>query len=927
MTDTTVLPPSCDFSSDWMAWLALRHFLSAHLLRELVGTVVAQAGYDMGDLFEEAYHETELWNEGWIVRPHAFSAAGRSDYVRGYYIRMVESLVAQNDAGGYPSRETSPTRAGGLGQETVDLFVRFGAVDLSVDLDAWNTAFATVEDRIQPSFKALLNVLTSAIEAKESNTVDLWSRVRPTLAPLGMPLEAVFTKHIADLLADSDAWELAMAGYETARDLYEEWSPGAAWKDVSSSWKTSVIGSLAAALAVLQEDPGATAAVLEPAAGGALAQDPMRAANLTIDAAAGASPPPAEGHDSAPRHCTIMKAPLLVHSHNDRRVVNLVRQGQYEAAGRRFWALLRRQHALGAARAARSTKSAYAWGLLTELSAALGKEQNPDAFKSAMRMLLESGDDVEAERLAWSGPFLATYVDDECVAALISHAAKYKGSRISRERVLLTVFTAWACECRTPGRESAVLLMWRHVAALAQQFPAKLGKALDMGRPSLTALKEIAQKRPELRANVSEQIQQALCARLGSTEDFWMGRADACEAIAAYADAFSPGQLEQVLQAVLNLLATIDTRQSMWPVTRPALALFVGPAVTNHVKHHSRLGPEIVREILRIGLDQESERRNILFYLHDFDAQLLTDPQVVAKLSEHGIVSELAANARRHGSSLVGGAISSLLLAPSVSGHDGVEAALLGLHEVLKSASEASPSVGLAMAYGTLLSLLNTRAKLEEALPDDHAWLDEHYRRLLAEIPDVWRAVARRPPIFASFLILRQEHAHPVIVHNWAVASLRFGEAFGQSKAIEEVLRSAAEEAPELARPIHLAHTTRAVTRPIESMDVELARTDDPEVFYANIGRHLAQLRRSEDRDQNEVLRKLLLAQCLRFGPRPVDVAVLLESTRADHLRDHARANGLSDYRMRLAHAGELSLTLAPVLDLFNDPILPIAEK
>lgn len=179
--------------------------------------------------------------------------------------------------------------------------------------------------------------------------------------------------------------------------------------------------------------------------------------------------------------------------------------------------------------------------------------------------------------------------------------------------------------------------------------------------------------------------------------------------------------------------------------------------------------------------------------------------------------------------------VKALLFAPSASGREGVEGALESLKRMLASATDKHQSPGLALAYDALLLLLEFQQKIEEALPGEEAWLRATYRDLLAQIPGVWQEAARRPLLFAPFALPPPTKPNPVIIHNWAFASLRFAEALGQLDQVEAALREASAN-PELAPSIALARATRAVVHPITTADLEEARTADGAVHRRPCG-------------------------------------------------------------------------------------------
>jgi hypothetical protein len=921
MNGTPTQMSSTDLGQHWMAWLALRHFLPARLLRELISIAVRQATKErlsLESLFEEVSVDGPLWNECWAVRPRSTEKQQDRDLDREYYVRLVRSLVWQNEEGGLARLRDQTEDPGSLGPELLDAIVGFGSVDLSVKATYFDDLFERRASVLQGSFRCLLGAFRTA---RENHKVlpcnELWRGVGSSVESVPMPLRAVMVKHVADLCADADSWDRALVGYDQADEMLAQRSPVEGWADIVAAWRVHITGSRAAALAITGADRADAARLLAGALHGkSLEQDPVAMMQLSFDALVTSLRARPDDDEIEDRKLATMVAPLLLSSHDPSAALGDWLRRDYDDAHRRFWGLLRRQIALGAGIEARATKVWYARSLLDELFDVLQKNKQPRSFELAARMLVESGNADAIGRIPWREPLLAAYVDDSCIQMLIQHAGAHAGSRIERELTLIALFKEWVPHL-SPSSQNCALRMWRHVAALAKEFPAQFESHLNVGGSCLEALRELAEKRPELRSQVNQEVQEAICERLRSPEEWWTSQSEACKTADAYADAFDAPSMARVIVAVLDRLKNIAPETDLWPVTRPALTFLVSTPVTEHVKTNPEIGKAIIDQILRLGMEQESEQRMVLYYLRDFDPALLEDPDVRSKLSRAGIVEHVRALARQITASSATDAIKALLLVPAISGRPGLEDAFESLKAILDSASSSQSRTGLAHAYDPLLLLLEERESIEQALPEHLDWLRSTYQELLARIPAVWQAAAKRPAVLAPWGLPRPTKAHPVVVHNWAFASLRFAEAVGSSLDVEAALWEASANA-ELAPHIRLARATRAGARRIEPADIEEARAADAETFYAALGRRLAQLKTATT-ESGADLCKVLVQQCLRFGPRDVDAAVLMEAARFG-LHDHVRASGMRDYETRLQADRDRRLILGPILlDVFGE--------
>ncbi len=112
------------------------------------------------------------------------------------------------------------------------------------------------------------------------------------------------------------------------------------------------------------------------------------------------------------------------------------------------------------------------------------------------------------------------------------------------------------------------------------------------------------------------------------------------------------------------MLEHTNPETGMWPIIRPALQVLVTKEVKALAKEIPELGQKIISAILRFGLKQESESARVIFYLHDFDVELLQDPSIKETLRES--LQIVRQRAKRINSSDVVEKIQALLLAPII---------------------------------------------------------------------------------------------------------------------------------------------------------------------------------------------------------------------------------------------------------------------
>jgi hypothetical protein len=898
-----------DFSENWMIWLVLRHFLSTVALRDLLSVVVTRASsgrLDLATLFEECNAGEFAWNDVWMIRHRTVdSEIGRS------LQQFVRCIVWQNDQTGF-----SGGISDGKSDENMSQFflatrlADFGSSDLNSPSTLADGILAS-RLPLQASLKAFLNVFTSTKAMRSHPSEGASFDTVVTLQEIGMPAAAIATKHMADLYADVDAWDWALEGYSQTCKLLEFWKPAPAWMSLSDAWRTLAVQSRATALRIVN-GPGPSYDVLRDGKL-PLLSNPLRVINSDLDSLVVASHPDVDGFKAIDNRVAILSAPLSRHSHSDVDALHYTLSGKYSEANRCYWAALRRQLALGIAADAGTTKVNYARSSLIELKTQVAKDKNPVSFRFAIGLLIEAMNHDAVSRVDWSDELVDSYVDHECVTLVMSRVEAFPGCRRERALVAVELFREWTTRIAFDKQEIAVA-MWSYVALLAKQFSASFESEVDVGRRSLRALKELAEKRPEFRRHVAALVVDAIDERMQTDQSMW-GVVSALEAITEYADSLDSSDVLRIIGRVLEILRAADPARDMWPLVRPAIGFLISDPVKRCAGRDEELGHRILEQIIRFGLEQETEHGRLFFYLHDFNPSLLQDPMVVAQMQAP--VVEVRRRVLEINSTRVTESIFALLLAPTVSGDDGVKDAIDGLIRVLRSVSgDGTRSPGLPYAYDCVLLLSESVDKLRSVMSRHEAWYEGAIDRLVVCISDLWMAAQNNPLIFAPFSFPPRSRPDPILVHNWAFASLRLAETVPADNRIGSALSSAATRS-ELVAPIGLARAARALARSSDFVDVTAVRGAGREEFYLALGRRLVQLETKTAEDAPELC-AALVEKCLQFGPRELDASVFLAAARLG-MHAQVRSLGLSDYLARLQNSREHRLALWPIVDLFRE--------
>jgi hypothetical protein len=911
MSDASVSDRRRHFSAHWMTWLVVHHFLPASLLRELISVVVgsvSEGTIELGQLIQDIQSSEEKgWNDSWMIRTLEVEFGQRTTLQR-----LIRGLVWQNDMSIWSGPDIQDPRS--ANSKLLSMITRFGSFDFGISDRLIDEILASTSE-IQPSLVAFLEVFKTVKSTHRTHGLDAIWDVAERVKSLEMPLAALVTKHLADLCADADEWSNALDGYVRTKQLLDNWEATPAWNKYIGVWNSIIEQSRAGAIRLLIGPKAAVDVLSTIVRQASLTERPLAAANVELDLLVMSSHPDVEGMNAVDHRVAILHAPLMHYTHNDSEALHNTTNERYEDAHRHFWATLRRQVALGAYAEANGTKARYAGSILKELRGIIAKDKRIEQFHLAIRLLIESLSPDAVSRVEWSDALVDAYVDQTCVDLVILRAKSYVGCRRERELVAIELFRKWT-ERMAPSKRKITVLMWRHLATLAANFPSRFESSVDVGRQSLEVLKDLAQKMPELRQDVAPAVAGAICERIKSDDLIW-GNAAALEAAAEYVDIFDDELVQRIIEGILAILKNIDPARDIWPLVRPALEFLVTPSVKRCAGNSSVLGQRIIDQIIRFGMEQESEHARLFFYLHDFAPSLLRDPNVVKQMQRP--IEEVRRWAGEARSTRVTDSINALLLVPAISGFDGIKDALDGLDRVIESSRLDARSPGLPYAYDSILLLTDNAVEILSEFPSEEKWLRAKFERLVVLVIELWEAANSRPLLFAPFAFPPLTRPNSVIVHNWALASLRFAEMSGAIDRIEGALSKASAQ-PDLAESIALARATRSTA---ESGDDEVGaiRMDDREAFYLALGRRLVRLEMKIDGEARRFC-EALVEQCLRFGPRELDAPVLLSAFRIG-LHEHVRASGLDQYVTRLQRHREYRLTLRPITELFRKGGVP----
>lgn len=888
------------FKNNCLAWTALNHLLPAGLVRDLSHVIVeyvSAGGLRLNDLFEDRPTDGDISLESWAIQPLEPKST-LADYLQ----RRIRMLAWGNDREVH-FQTNDFDKAVGVRAKAIEDAVQLGQADFAAAQQMLSKLHFPEQESVNDLVGAIIVSRPSAASEAPASIV---AAVDGRCKSIEMPLAAVVMKHVGDLCADADEWTDALdLYYGTIARLtgYDD----AAWAAYTRSLQTVTLQSIAAALRIVKGPESAAAFLSTQLESSQLINAPLLLLNASHDALAASNLGSENPLSTADRRASILFPPLLLQSHDISSALESWIEESFSEANRIFWQLLRRQIALGSASESRVTKAYYARSILSELDNIADRQKIPPAFLLAARLLLESGQSHIVKTIDWSETLIQNYVDRDNVDQVIAHANRNEGSKIERSAVSIELFRGWT-EVISPDCAHVAAQMIGAVANAAQNSESSFFGSKNISGRSFEVLHYLAVKRPEFRKDVAPAVASAVVAKLDLGE-FWSATAEALKTAHAYLDIVSSEDLVRIISKVLSLLDGIDPAKDFWPLVRPSLDILLSEESQRISKIDLPLGQRIISTVLRFGLNQKTEHARLLFYLHYFDLGSIDDASTLDKLKN--VVSDVRSCASTTSASNAVYNINALLLAPAAAGRDGVADALDALIRILKSALSEHPGISFAHAYETLNLLADRQERIAAAISMESGEFRSRLESILSLIVEIWKVAAGRPMLFASFSIPPATKPNPAIIHNWAYASIYFGQSLDQRPVILAALDAAAVQ-PALRDPIALARATRLAAGDPEDFDSSSIRSENRDTFYAALGQRLVLLRRVMEQPRKDIV-QALLDQCLRQGPNGLDAAVFLLVAELK-LGSVTVNSEYSNYAKRLENSRELRLALTPML-------------
>jgi hypothetical protein len=876
------------FRRDYLLWLVVRHFLPAGLMRELAMALVSAASAEsltLQALFEETVPTGNPDLSTWVVMPKR-DLPSFSDYLH----RVVLAIVWQGDQipHGMDSEFTPQERK--------------VATDIALALQISTAGLAdTGLDQAKEKMPEPLRQLAEVMIAHGDPTHN-----QADVADLGddMPLKAMLTKHLGDLHADADQWDKAQIHYRFAETMLE-YDEQAHWSELTRSLRAIITQSLGAASRIL-EGPEASSRILLPLVfQNGLDETPAVRLNAAIDVINDEIRAGNYG-GAVDFRANLLWPPQLSRSHRLESALDYSLGGHFHDAHRWYWAVLRRQAALGSSTDVRATRLNFSRSILKELRSTVDRRLATKDFRLAVQMLLQSGQPTKDIADLWDEALVSAYVDVDEVEEVTEIAFRFAGCIKERAKVLVDIFEAWL-KLLLPERETVARALLSHVARMAS--PGEIAAFIDhdVSMRALKALNAVGQARPEFRQLAGEHIGKAVSRTIETFGQLHVN--EALDLALTYIDDLESDELAALLHSLFRLIEErLTEREAPWPIVHALIRLLTSRAVKRRGQFNKSFEQQRIGALVRFGLNSEAEHAELLRILGDADPANLPEALDRARLEE--VVSDLMVKACDPRSSGAVADISALLAAPAIAGAAGVRAALDGLTQMLQAAAQGRVPIAFGSACFPLLQLAQTREKIETAFGDAPAF-NEVMQQLFRLTVQLWARATTEPTIFASFSIPPREVPDRVTVHNWTFASLDFARMLGEEDAMADALAPAlAHDA--LRDAMSIARAARLLAHPQDAVDLTWLHSETRDAFYAALGQRLSAMQDLTQEARKSFIGELL-ARTMEVGPRGEDAAVLLAAAQAGCLLDPGD-RPVAIYRERISKDLRLQFSLGPFL-------------
>lgn len=878
---------------NWEAWVALNHFLTVDVLRQLLIEVVREVSdnrFNFSDLFEDETQGNCPELATWIVRPKTPNSE-----IQEFLQNRIRGIAWSNDSPIHRQLDNTQTSK----SLSLDAALAFNRLDLN---SSQYNVEKIAKDSIQPTFKNIIDSYSRARESAHLGNAITLSLLEENLDLIPSPLDGIFLKHLGDLLADIDQWPGAYEFYSEANKRLG--NANAVWDELTHPIKAIIKQSCATANQVISSVDVAHKEFFDLINDKSLIDFPLQIWNATQDAMSSGFKLPSSLliGDTRP---ALMDAPLLIDSHDVSRGALAEIEGDADRAHRIYWATLRRQTALGSMNARKNTQRIYAASLIK----ASNSNPTKEIFHMGAVLLVDSGNSAAVERIEWKEETINRLVTLELVELLSKKQKSYPGTTIERGKVLATIFGNWLLKIDT-SEDIVVRRIIEEIGTIAKGGKSSFYASEDQVTPCLKAFKQIIEFRPEFAQVAAPHVSELLIHILKTPNKlYWTAITGSLELAKLYLEYFSSSEKHTVFEITIALLRD-QKLAGMWMVVDAALAILYSPASYQVCLNDSSLGSRIVSAVVSFGVNHEREQAQFIANFRHFPANLIQD-DIRAKLDS--VIQSVAQGINSNSSNAVG-KIHAMILVPELVGNSNLIGAIDALRGLLTQ-------VTIPPHRNFMPELYNPIRALAYQIKTNNIHLDENLELKVNSIVEVlgkvWDIAKLKPSLMASFSIPEKIVPNDAIVHNWALATLEFAESLNCVERIKKTLLDACSSLL-LDKGIKMAFGTilagQSATKQVE-IDMEQLQNSTKDAFYSTLGRYLVVAFNSPE--SSSPLIELLIDKILNYGPREADVAVLLAAS-AKKISIKEKRPSFENYKRRALSDLKLRTLLQPILYQFE---------
>lgn len=894
MPDILAAERRSSFRKHYLQWLVVHHLLSAGLVRELAMSTVrlASAGsLSLSDLFDETPPIGPAATSSWFL-----SARGAHSGLPSYLCQLVFAIVWQGDhAPSIPRNGLTADEAHWA--KTLNYAVSLSAFDLAVIPYAAESI--RPPESLENLVAALMRLSAACTDGTDLDIIENLNKATEGCAPI---LQTLIAKHFGDLCGDQDNWRIALAHYETARTFLKQ-ADATVWREAASALLSMLAQSIAMATWHLEGAEKASQ-MLEPlAARGNLKSTPLSILNANFDILNAHSTTGATSSQWFERRVASLETPQLISSYKIGSALTLSDAKRFQDAHRLFWAILRRQIGLGGTAASKLTKSQYGRSIIAGLEATIDRQRRREAFMLGVRLLIEGGRAEVVEEIFWTERAIETYIDKTTLPRLEHIVKRAPGMQAERTMVVATLLREWLKVLPSDAIDLAQNILLS-LARLAQADSFAGCCNIEIIDFAIKALKEIGSQRPEFRRILGVDLTQIL----DSVIERWgpLPIANAIEMVSVFVESSPPEIAERLGLKVIGLVEKLPNN-AFWPIVRAASDLLRVDTFTRIAANNEHFKRLRTRALVRLALNSQSEHTSLMYLLRTIDPAAIED-----QIDAHGlnsIVNDIKNHAVDISSNTMAAYIHALLVAPKISGRQGVMTALVGLRALIDSTTSQRPSPALANGYEPLLLLAREGDKIVTESGLDANEFRNTLLDLVNSIVNLWRTAANRPLIFAGFSIPPKTSPNKNIVHNWTFATLEFARYLNIPTGLVQALDEAAQN-DLLADPIAVARAIQ--TEASDALDPKIVNYEKADAFYAALGQRLIGINNQTDTEAI-VNAQLLLNRCFQVGPRGEDAALLLIANQLS-IRFLPESADVANYVAKVRRHPQLRLSLTPLV-------------